>query len=106
MLSSGDLEKLLKHSTEATHRLPGWHDILCTNWCFLQSFQFSNLLFFYMLSGGVKYLGYAGFCLVCLNETPILWNIILLFHAFTNVVNVLFWFSIKVQRDWRALLYY
>ena len=26
MLSSGDLEKLLKHSTETTYTLPGWQD--------------------------------------------------------------------------------
>jgi mediator of RNA polymerase II transcription subunit 13 len=27
MLSTGDLEKLLKLSTETTYRLPGWHDL-------------------------------------------------------------------------------
>lgn len=70
------------------------------------------------VGGIVKYLGYVSFCFVCnhmsngwifkdwLMETPFLWDSILLFHTFANVVKVFFvWFITEVQRNWRALLY-
>lgn len=38
MLSTGDLEKVLKHSTESTYRLPGWHALCAENFVCSESF--------------------------------------------------------------------
>lgn len=101
MLSSGDLEKLLKHSMETTYTLPGWQDFcpwvfgcslrIALNICVMPAFVWYAMIWAMVVFSRIGLWGRDHFPL----------NIILLFRCFFFFFLCSWncWFLSDVQRD-------